>query len=49
MGGAYKWPSLEEVVAYRKEVRDVILEIIKDTPLKLPITMNSPCVIYVFF
>lgn len=45
MGGSYKWPSVDEVVAYRKEVRQIILQIIQDTPLKLPVTMNSPWVI----
>ena len=41
MGGAYKWPSLAEVVEYRRKVRDVVTNIIKDTPLQLPITMES--------
>lgn len=44
MGGAYKWPSLDEVVEYRKEVRQIILQIIEETPLQLPVTMNSPWV-----
>ena len=42
MGGAFKWPSLEEVVAYREAVRDVVSTVIASTPIELPITMKSP-------
>lgn len=41
MGGAFKWPPLADVVEYRRNVRNVIRNIIKDTPLQLPITMES--------
>ena len=41
MGGAYEWPPLADVVEYRRKVRDVVVNIIKDTPLQLPITMDS--------
>ncbi|XP_045158623.2 uncharacterized protein LOC123524473 [Mercenaria mercenaria] len=41
MGGSYQWPSVEETVRYRHEVRQVILNIIDTTPLQLPITMES--------
>lgn len=42
MGGSYKWPCVEEVVEYRRNVRNIILKLIADTPLELPITMDSP-------
>ncbi|KAL3870051.1 hypothetical protein ACJMK2_042668 [Sinanodonta woodiana] len=41
MGGSYKWPPIEEVVEYRRQVRNIILGIIHKTPLELPITMDS--------
>lgn len=41
MGGAFKWPPLSDVVEYRRNVRNVVTNIIKDTPLQLPITMES--------
>ncbi|XP_041360130.1 ergothioneine biosynthesis protein 1-like isoform X1 [Gigantopelta aegis] len=41
MGGSYKWPSVDDVVAYRYSVRNMILKVIKDTPLDLPVTMES--------
>lgn len=42
MGGSYKWPAISEVVEYRQIVRDLILKVIDDTPLELPVTMDSP-------
>uniref|UniRef100_A0A0B7B1Y1 Sulfatase-modifying factor enzyme domain-containing protein n=1 Tax=Arion vulgaris TaxID=1028688 RepID=A0A0B7B1Y1_9EUPU len=42
MGGSYKWPPIPEVVEYRRVVRNLILKVIEDTPLELPITMDSP-------
>lgn len=44
MGGSYKWPSVDEVVEYRCNVRNIILKVIADTPLQLPVTMDSPWV-----
>ncbi|XP_060556826.1 uncharacterized protein LOC132717387 isoform X2 [Ruditapes philippinarum] len=41
MGGSYQWPSVEETVLYRQQVRQIILDIIDTTPLELPITMES--------
>ncbi|XP_033758124.1 LOW QUALITY PROTEIN: ergothioneine biosynthesis protein 1-like [Pecten maximus] len=41
MGGSYQWPSLDEVIEYRRAVRNVILKVIKDTPLQLPVTKDS--------
>lgn len=41
MGGSYQWPSVEETVQYRREVRQIILDIIDETPLELPVTMES--------
>ncbi|CAH1775547.1 unnamed protein product [Owenia fusiformis] len=42
MGGSYKWPSIAEVVDYRRRVRHIILDVINHTPLTLPVTMESP-------
>ena len=44
MGGSYKWPNVEDIVEYRRNVRNIILKVIVDTPLQLPITMDSPWV-----
>ena len=41
MGGKFEWPGLDEVVEYRSTVRNMILELIENTPLSLPITMDS--------
>ncbi|XP_077981461.1 uncharacterized protein LOC144436526 isoform X2 [Glandiceps talaboti] len=42
MGGSFKWPSVQEVVDYRREVKNLMMKVIEDTPLELPITMESP-------
>lgn len=42
MGGAFQWPTLPEVHAYREAVRDVVSTVIMSTPLKLPVTSESP-------
>ena len=44
MGGAFKWPDLEEVVEYRKKVKETVLSVIDNTPLQLPVTQESPWV-----
>ena len=44
MGGKYKWPQLDDVVEYRRRVRQLILQLIDKTPLELPVTMDSPWV-----
>lgn len=41
MGGSYQWPSVEDTVQYRRKVRQIVLDIIDNTPLELPITMES--------
>jgi len=38
----YDWPSVEEVFAYRKTVRDTVDQLIREMPLSLPIGWNSP-------
>ena len=38
----YDWPSVAEVKAYRKEVRAVVDQLIRDIPLSLPIDWNNP-------
>lgn len=42
LGGAFKWPSLEEVMKYRKQVSEVVLDVIDNAPLQLPVTMEHP-------
>ena len=44
MGGAYQWPSLEDVLDYRQKVFDLVMDVIEREPLKLPITQESPWV-----
>ena len=44
MGGSYEWPTFDEVLEYKKNVREIILKLIDDMPLDLPITMDSPWV-----
>ncbi len=38
----YDWPSVEAVWAYRRQVREVVDRVIRDTPLQLPIGWDSP-------
>ena len=38
----YDWPSVEEVRAYRNTVRNVVDQLIRDTPLSLPIGWDNP-------
>ncbi len=44
LGGAFQWPSLREVMEYRKQVSDVIVEVIDNAPLQLPVTFDHPWV-----
>lgn len=44
MGGKFSWPRLDNVVEYRRKVRNIILMIIEETSLELPITMENPWV-----
>ena len=44
MGGSYKWPSVSEVLDYRRKVKEVILDVIDNTPLELPVTKDHPWV-----
>ena len=36
------WPSVEDVCSYRLEVRDFVSTVIKELPLTMPITLESP-------
>lgn len=38
----YDWPTVDEVCAYRKEVREYVSQVIEELPLSLPITWDSP-------
>ena len=44
MGGKFDWPTVQDVVEYRKKVRNIILNVIEREPLELPITEKSPWV-----
>ena len=44
MGGAYQWPGLNEVMQYRKFVRQLVCDVINSAPLSLPVTMENPWV-----
>ena len=44
MGGAFKWPSLQEVLDYRQKVRELVTKVIETAPLELPITQEHPWV-----
>jgi hypothetical protein len=44
MGGKFQWPALDDVITYRRQVRQLIIDLIEKTPLELPITMDSPWV-----
>ena len=38
----YDWPSVGEVRAYRKEVREFLTGVIRELPLSMPITWDNP-------
>lgn len=38
----YDWPSIEEVRAYRRRMRETVDRLIRETPLTLPIEWDSP-------
>ncbi|XP_051867130.1 uncharacterized protein LOC127567942 isoform X2 [Pristis pectinata] len=42
LGGSFNWPTLWECVEYRRKVRDIVHKVIQETPLELPVTMDSP-------
>jgi 5-histidylcysteine sulfoxide synthase/putative 4-mercaptohistidine N1-methyltranferase len=38
----YNWPTVNEVRAYRREVRELVVQVIGSLPLSMPITWDSP-------
>ncbi|HZJ80698.1 MAG TPA: 5-histidylcysteine sulfoxide synthase [Dysgonamonadaceae bacterium] len=38
----YNWPTVDEVRKYRDKVKEVILQLIDETPLRLPIVWDNP-------
>ena len=44
MGGAYKWPAIHDVLEYRAQVRELVIDIIENAPLQLPINQEHPWV-----
>lgn len=38
----YNWPAVHEVWEYRKQVKELLLSVIEDTPLHLPIDWSNP-------
>lgn len=49
MGGAYKWPAVEETKEFRRRTRELVEHIIKRTDFKLPIKWDSDFVILILF
>eukprot|EP00731_Ephydatia_muelleri_P028966 Em0020g610a len=41
LGGAYKWPALKDVLDYRKQVYELLINLINSASLEMPITMES--------
>ena len=41
MGGSFVWPKVSEVAKYRKKARQIMLDVIENTPLELPVTQES--------
>ena len=48
MGGKCIWPTLKECRDFREKCKKLVNEIIDRTELKLPITRDSPWVIFHF-
>jgi 5-histidylcysteine sulfoxide synthase len=42
MGGSYQWPSLADIMEYRKEVYHFVMKVMESTSLTLPVTPQSP-------
>lgn len=38
----YNWPTVRDVFNYRQKVKELVLEVIDNTPLNLPITADNP-------
>ena len=38
----YEWPTTQQVLAYRRQVKELVLNIIDHAPLSLPINWNHP-------
>jgi 5-histidylcysteine sulfoxide synthase/putative 4-mercaptohistidine N1-methyltranferase len=38
----YDWPTVEQVMAYRRQVRETVDRVIRTIPLKMPIAWNNP-------
>lgn len=45
MGGAYKWPSVEETKGVRRKTRELVEKVIKRSDLKSSIKWDSAFVI----
>eukprot|EP00731_Ephydatia_muelleri_P028971 Em0020g615a len=41
LGGTYKWPALKDVLDYRKQVYELLINLINSASLEMPITMES--------
>lgn len=44
MGGSFQWPSVGDVLEYRQQVRQTILQLLDTVEIQLPITQDSPLV-----
>jgi len=44
MGPKFCWPSVDEVLQFRRRVRALIIDVIDRCDLKLPVSVDSPLV-----
>ena len=44
LGGCFQWPTVPEVMAYRNQVCQTILDVINNADLELPVTPDHPWV-----
>ena len=47
MGGVYVWPNLSEVLEYRNQVMQVVIDVIDNSSIDIPVTQHSPWVLYI--
>ena len=44
MGPKFSWPTVDDVIQFRRRVRELILDVIDRSELELPVTFDSPMV-----
>jgi hypothetical protein len=48
MGGAYKWPSVQETKAFRVKTRELINQVIDRVEISPPVKWDEPLVVFCF-